>query len=39
MRYLPHTQADIKQMLQLVGAKDLDALFASIPDDCPARKR
>ena len=34
MRYLPHTQEDIKQMLQVVGAKDLDALFASIPDDC-----
>ena len=34
MRYLPHTQEDIKQMLQVVGAKDLDGLFASIPDDC-----
>ena len=34
MRYLPHTQEDIDQMLQVVGAKDLDALFASIPDDC-----
>jgi glycine dehydrogenase subunit 1 len=34
MRYLPHTQKDIEQMLQVVGATDLDALFASIPDDC-----
>jgi glycine dehydrogenase subunit 1 len=34
MRYLPHTQEDIDQMLQVVGATDLDALFASIPDDC-----
>ena len=34
MRYLPHTQEDIEQMLQVVGAADLDALFSSIPDDC-----
>jgi glycine dehydrogenase subunit 1 len=34
MRYLPHTQEDIQQMLQVVGATDLDALFSSIPDDC-----
>ncbi|BBO83675.1 glycine dehydrogenase [Desulfosarcina ovata subsp. sediminis] len=34
MRYLPHTPEDIRAMLQVVGAADLDALFASIPDDC-----
>ena len=34
MRYLPHTQEDIKQMLQVAGAADLDDLFSSIPDDC-----
>ncbi|WP_319406022.1 aminomethyl-transferring glycine dehydrogenase subunit GcvPA [uncultured Desulfosarcina sp.] len=34
MRYLPHTQEDTEQMLQVVGAADLDALFSSIPDDC-----
>ncbi len=34
MRYLPHTQKDIDQMLQVVGAADLDALFAGIPDKC-----
>jgi glycine dehydrogenase subunit 1 len=34
MRYLPHTPEDIRQMLQVVGAADLDALFSSIPDDC-----
>ena len=34
MRYLPHTQEDIEQMLQVTGAADLDALFASIPEDC-----
>ncbi|MGD8703152.1 MAG: aminomethyl-transferring glycine dehydrogenase subunit GcvPA [Desulfosarcina sp.] len=34
MRYLPHTQQDIQQMLEAVGAADLDDLFSSIPDDC-----
>lgn len=34
MRYLPHTQEDIAEMLQVVGAKNLDELFASIPKDC-----
>ena len=34
MRYLPHTQEDIREMLQVVGAADLDDLFASIPADC-----
>ena len=34
MRYLPHTREDIDQMLQAVGATDLDALFNSIPGDC-----
>ena len=38
MRYLPHTQEDVKQMLQVVGAKDLDGLFASIPDNCRRKK-
>jgi glycine dehydrogenase subunit 1 len=34
MRYLPHTQEDVAEMLQVVGAKNLDELFASIPQDC-----
>ena len=34
MRYLPHTQEDIQAMLQVVGAKNLDALFDGIPADC-----
>jgi glycine dehydrogenase subunit 1 len=34
MRYLPHTQEDISEMLQAVGVKDLDDLFAAIPEDC-----
>ncbi len=34
MRYLPHTPKDIESMLAAVGVKDLDGLFASIPEDC-----
>ncbi|MBW1637260.1 MAG: aminomethyl-transferring glycine dehydrogenase subunit GcvPA, partial [Deltaproteobacteria bacterium] len=34
MRYLPHTEEEIKEMLAVVGKKDLDELFDSIPDDC-----
>ncbi len=34
MRYLPHTPEDIESMLAAVGVKDLDGLFATIPEDC-----
>jgi glycine dehydrogenase subunit 1 len=34
MRYLPHTDEDIAAMLGVVGLKDLNGLFASIPADC-----
>jgi glycine dehydrogenase subunit 1 len=34
MRYLPHTSEDIKSMLQVVGADNIDDLFSTIPDDC-----
>ncbi|MEZ4525835.1 MAG: aminomethyl-transferring glycine dehydrogenase subunit GcvPA [Desulfobacterales bacterium] len=34
MRYLPHTQEDIAEMLAVVGAKNLDDLFSAIPNDC-----
>jgi len=34
MRYLPHTEEDIEDMLQTVGSKNLDALFSVIPEDC-----
>ncbi|MCE5262926.1 MAG: aminomethyl-transferring glycine dehydrogenase subunit GcvPA [Deltaproteobacteria bacterium] len=34
MRYLPHTEADIAAMLDVVGQKKLDDLFSSIPADC-----
>ena len=31
MKYFPHTQQDIEQMLQVAGLKSLDDLFAEIP--------
>ncbi len=34
MRYLPHTEAEVGEMLQVVGAKSLRELFASIPENC-----
>ncbi len=34
MRYLPHTDEDIAAMLNIVGVKDLENLYASIPLDC-----
>ena len=34
MRYLPHTEEDIKDMLQTVGSENLESLFSVIPEDC-----
>ncbi|OQX28075.1 MAG: glycine dehydrogenase (aminomethyl-transferring) [Desulfobacteraceae bacterium IS3] len=34
MRYLPHTDEDIAEMLRLVGAADLEELFRAVPEDC-----
>nr|WP_295661518.1 aminomethyl-transferring glycine dehydrogenase subunit GcvPA [Polymorphobacter sp.] len=31
MRYLPHTEADRRDMLRVIGAPDVDALFADVP--------
>ncbi len=31
MRYLPHTDAEVRRMLTAVGVADLDGLFASVP--------
>ena len=33
MRYLPHTQEEIAEMLTVTGQHSLDALFAHIPED------
>ena len=34
MRYLPHTEEEISAMLDVVGRKNLDELFCSVPDGC-----
>lgn len=34
MRYLPHTDQEIREMLDVVGRKSLDELFCSVPDGC-----
>ena len=31
-KYFPHTQDDLKAMMEKVGVKDLDGLYAQIPD-------
>jgi glycine dehydrogenase subunit 1 len=33
MRYLPHTEADRREMLDTIGAASVDALFAEVPAD------
>ena len=32
--YLPHTQADIRAMLEKIGVKSLDDLYADVPEGC-----
>ena len=32
--YLPHTQADIRAMLDRIGVKTLDDLYADVPEGC-----
>ncbi len=34
MRYLPHTDNEVAEMLAVTGHDQLDGLFAHIPDDC-----
>ncbi|MBF0377969.1 MAG: aminomethyl-transferring glycine dehydrogenase subunit GcvPA [Desulfamplus sp.] len=38
MRYLPHTEEDIRQMLAVIGHKSLDDLFPTIPSDYRVKK-
>ena len=33
MQYLPHTDAEIAEMLEAIGVKSLDDLFSTIPED------
>jgi len=32
-KYLPHTQSDIKEMLEVIGVDNIDDLFAEIPSE------
>ena len=32
MRYLPHTEAEIDEMLRVVGLSSLDELFRTVPE-------
>lgn len=34
MRYLPHTDMDIQQMLETIGVDQIDDLFSGIPANC-----
>jgi glycine dehydrogenase subunit 1 len=34
MRYLPHTDDEIREMLQVVGNESLDDLFSTLPEEC-----
>lgn len=38
MRYLPHTETDIKEMLDVIGLNDIEDLFACIPKDLRIKK-
>ena len=33
MRYIPHTEADVKLMLEKIGAESVDELFEQIPEE------
>ena len=33
MRFIPHTERDIREMLETIGVQDVAQLFAGIPDD------
>lgn len=34
MRYLPHTEEDVAEMLKVIGVAKLDDLYATIPREC-----
>lgn len=34
MRYLPHTDVEVQQMLDQIGVSNIDELFSGIPEDC-----
>ena len=34
MRYLPHTDVEVQQMLDRIGVSNIDELFSGIPENC-----
>ena len=34
MAYLPHTEEDVKEMLEVIGVRDIRDLFSPIPEGC-----
>ena len=38
MRYLPHTEAEVREMLERIGVGSIDDLFAPIPSELRAKK-
>ncbi len=37
-RYIPHTEEDVKKMLEVIGVKKVEDLFQSIPKECRISK-
>ena len=33
MPFIPHTEADVREMLAAIGAPDVESLFAEIPSE------
>ncbi len=38
MRYLPHTEVDVQQMLEQIGVSDIDDLFSGVPEECRLKR-
>jgi len=38
MRYLPHTDIDVQQMLDTIGVSNIDELFSGIPEACRLKR-
>ncbi|RLB73771.1 MAG: aminomethyl-transferring glycine dehydrogenase subunit GcvPA [Deltaproteobacteria bacterium] len=38
MRYLPHTDVDVQQMLDRIGVSEIDTLFSGIPEECRLKR-
>ena len=39
MRFIPHTEQDIREMLEVIGVENVDQLFAGIPDGLQLGKK